>query len=61
MQSVLGNTVTIDSVLERPEWGGDGEVHINSGNTKTKIYTDATIGINDGIKQQLQNGRIFTC
>ena len=53
MRDSTKNAVEVESVLQRPEWGGDGEVHINSGNTKTKIYTDATIGINDGIKQQL--------
>ena len=29
MQAVFGNTATVESVLQRPEWGGDGEVHIN--------------------------------
>ena len=29
MQGVLGNTATIESLLERPKWGGDGEVCIN--------------------------------
>ena len=29
MSADLSNKVTIDSVLERPEWGGDGEVYVD--------------------------------
>ena len=40
MRDSTKNTVEVESVLQRPEWGGDGEVHINMEVGSDELYVE---------------------